>query len=84
MTTIASQIAQTIIDDLRSKISDRRFQPRLWSASDHARIYTGSRSEHLRVWPTGRVERSQPRLSWGEQIDQVLDADPTAGMEEGE
>jgi hypothetical protein len=79
--TIATQIADTIVADLRKAITDDpKFTPRVWTAPglNHARIYTGSRGEHLRVYPDGHVERSQSRMSWGHLIDAVLAADPMA------
>lgn len=81
MTQILSNIAQTIVDDLRGSIHDRKFQPRIWAKDglDHVRIYTGSGSEHLRVYLT-RIERSQSRMAWGTQIDDVLASDPTQAL----
>lgn len=75
---LAGQIAETIVEDLRAHITDSNFQPRIWLARDHARIYTGSRAEYLRVYRDGRVERSQPRMSWGHLFDEVLKADALA------
>jgi hypothetical protein len=69
---ILRQIADTIVADLKALISDRKFAPRVWTgATDHVRIYTGSRDEHIKVYLT-RTERSQSRMSWGAQIDEVL------------
>lgn len=68
---MAGQVAETVVEDLKALIKHSQFRPRIWLASDHARIYTGSRNEYLSVYRDGRIERSQTNMSWGREIEEA-------------
>lgn len=72
--TTAATIADQLAASLRERITDSKMSFRAWSpeGADFARVYTGARSEYIEIGADGRVTTSQPRISWGHVIDEVI------------
>ncbi len=69
------RIANSLLDDLVRLVgNDCRFRPRVWIGTDHARLYTGARDEHLKVYRDGRIVSSRSRMTWGVHIDAAIEA----------